>query len=64
MELGIVIIYCTKKLFNANLGCQFFAYLTLESFFGFFSRFYLPTRKLPPILPFAISSLSGEDFSL
>ena len=60
MKFGVVIFHRTKKIIYADFCRKFFTYLTFQGILGHFTSFHFPTRKLPPVLPFAISTLSSE----
>ena len=64
MKSGIVVVDSTENRTDGDVGIQFFAYLTYERLLGCLTGFNLTARKLPPVLPFAISALGSEDTTL
>ena len=64
MESGIVIVDSTDKRTDGDVGIQFLAYLANKRLLGGLTGLDLTARKLPPVLPFAISALGGEDTAL
>lgn len=63
MEMGIIVLYGMKQFTYGYFCSQLLTYLTTECLFGTLSYFYLTTRELPPVFPFAISSLGGKYFA-
>jgi hypothetical protein len=64
MELRIIVFHGTEERIHTDLGGEFLMNLPLQSLLWRFPRFHLPTRKLPPVLPFAVASLRGENLIL
>ena len=60
MKLRVIILNRCKQITYFNFCCQFLPDLTFQSIFWRFPWFNLASRKLPPILPFAITTLGGE----
>ena len=60
VELRIVVIDGPQQLAHFNLRIQLLAYLALECRLFALTGFYLPSRKLPPVLPVAIAPLRGK----
>ena len=60
VEVGVVVVYCDEQAFHGDLCCQLLAYFSLQSNFGRFARLHLSARKLPPVFPFAITTLCGK----
>ncbi len=54
-------LYGTYEFIHANLCRQFLSNLSLERLLWCFPSLYFTARELPPVLPFAMSSLSRED---
>lgn len=60
VEVGVVVADCDEEAFHGDFSCQLLAYLSLQGCFGRFARLHLSARKLPPVFPFAITSLCGK----
>ena len=64
VKFRVIILHRTKELIHANVRRQFLANLTLQSLLRRFPSLHFATRKLPPVLPFTIPPLRGEDLIL
>lgn len=62
MELGIIIVYSNEMSVYRYLDIQFFFNLTMQSLFWSLALLNLAAGKFPPVLEFAVSSLSSEIF--
>ena len=60
VKLWVIILHCTKKLIHADLRRQLLANFPHQRLLRSLPSLHLSARKLPPVLPFAISTLRGE----
>lgn len=62
MKLRVVIFYRLQQVPNLDVGVQFLSDLAHERLLTRLPNLYLASRKFPPILIFAVATLSGENF--
>jgi hypothetical protein len=61
MKLWVIIFDRCEQFADAYPRCQFLPNFSTQSHFRRFARLHLPAGKLPPVFPFAITTLRGKD---